>query len=260
MPDTLSPEMAEFLSKYPCGIPAQADIFGMGIRISLYLQWYTTVLAYLYDPELATESTAVNYCFSIAVAICSLAYRKTIHKHEVIIIAMMLLVPPMIIVVALLDNLVSVLHSPKSSHASEGGPDAEKPDPSALIQAQVNANAPVDPNIPGGPVGTQQPPQVRHSAAVKWLRDITVVVSTTFLLIVSVWEFFDGVELAAPVDKCDARFIYSHYLAGRYERFLKTISIASAIVTPTALIFLIYLQRTPEAEVAQEVSSIPDHK
>lgn len=65
----------------PCSIEGQGDIFGMGIRISLYMEWYTTALAYVYEPELATQCTLVNYCFSIAVAICALVHPGDLHAR-----------------------------------------------------------------------------------------------------------------------------------------------------------------------------------
>lgn len=248
----------------PCSIVAQADLFGMGIRVSLYLQWYTTVLAYLYDPDLATECTVVNYCFSIAVAIASLVHPGDIYAHEVIIIAMMLLVPPMIILVALADNFVSVYRPAKSGKATE---------PEAVGVAVLGEK--VDPNDPGGPVnagdpdwraaGTGNPaappppnrPPVKPHGPADWLREIAVVVSTTFLLVVSVWEFFVGVKKAQKANACHALFIYSHYLAGRYERLLKTVSIMSSIFTPLALVFLIYLRTIPGAEATHLVSWTP---
>lgn len=239
----------------PCSIVAQVDLFGMGIRISLYLQWYTTVLAYLYDPDLATECTAVNYCFSIAVAIASLVHPDDIFAHEVIIIAMMLLVPPMIILVALADNFISVYRPAKAPEAA-GVVSQEKADPN-------DPGGPVNPGDPdwrGAVVGAGNRPAepVKPHTAADWLREIAVVVSTTFLLIVSVWEFFVGVKKAKKVDACRALFIYSHYLAGRYERLLKTVSIMSCIFTPLALIFLIYLRTIPGAEATHLVSFSTD--
>lgn len=222
-----------------CSIDGQQDIFGMGIRISLYIQWYTTVLAYLYEPELATQCTLVNYCFSIAVAISVLVNPGDIYKHEVIIVAMFLLVPPMIVVISFIDNVVSI---------------SKKPDPIDPAGSQRNSKTP----------NTEQPDPIDLSGThgempkpyrlANWLRDIGVLVTTTFLLVVSVWEFFRGVENAKPADGCRPLFIRSYYLAGRYEVLLKTISVIFAIFTPLALVFLMLLRYT----AGQQVSSIPD--
>lgn len=241
-----------------CSVEAPGDLFGMGIRISLYIQWFTTVLAYLYDPDLATECTAVNYVFSIAVAIAALVHPETIAPHAVIIIAMMLLVPPMIIIVALADNIISVYRSPKPSKTTESDPAdpavPEKPDPNLPL---VDPTVPVAGDADWRPSPPDMPALLKKHSAADWLREIAVVTSTTFLLIVSVWEFFEGVKIADPVADCRALFIRSHYLDGRYERFLKAFSIMSCIITPLVLIFLIYLRTIPGAEATHLVRPPP---
>lgn len=236
----------------PCSIEGQGDIFGMGIRISLYIQWYTTVLAYLYEPELATQCTLVNYCFSIAVAICALVHPGELHTHEVIIVAMFLLVPPMIVVISLIDNVISISRSAKPVGAEDGA----QPNPNDPNESQW------DPKIPNTEQPDPRDPSRTHEVVAKpyrlanWLRDIGVFITTAFLLTVSVWEFFEGVKHAKKADGCRPLFIRSHYLAGRYEVLLKTISIIFAVFTPSALIFLSFLRYT----AGQQVSSIPDQE
>ncbi|KAL0636397.1 hypothetical protein Q9L58_004647 [Maublancomyces gigas] len=234
-----------------CSVMSQPDLFGMGIRISLYIQWYTTVLAYLYDSGIATECTVVNYCFSIAIAIASLVHPKDLHAHEVIIVAMILLVPPIIIIVAMADNFISVCRPLKFSR-----------NPMRITWEPAEKSNPDNPRLDQGDVGLEEVPVAivkRHSGS-DWLREIAVVAATMFLLIVSVWEFFIGVKVAKHVVECNARFIYSHYLNGRYERFLKVFSVASSIITPLMLGILIWLRTIPGQEVTHLYElDTPDH-
>lgn len=214
------------------------------------MQWYTTALAYLYEPELATQCTIVNYCFSIAVAICALVHPGDLHAHEVIIVAMFLLVPPMIVVISLIDNVISISKKPT------GAEDETQPGPNDANESQW------DPKNPNAEQPDPRDPSRTHEATPKpyrlanWLRDIGVLVTTTFLLIVSVWEFFEGAKHAKTADGCRPQFIRSYYLAGRYEVLLKTISVIFAVFTPLALIFLMLLRYT----AGQQVSSTPDQE
>lgn len=231
-----------------CSVVSQPDLFGMGIRIGLYIQWYTTVLAYLYDASIATECTVVNYCFSIAIAIASLIHPKDLFAHEVIIVAMILLVPPIIIVVAMADNFISVCRPLKFSWS-----------PMRITWEPAEKSNPDNPRLNHGEFAPEAAPVgilKRHSGS-DWLREIAVVAATMFLLIVSVWEFFIGVKVAKHIVQCNARFIYSHYLNGRYERFLKVFSIASCIITPLMLGILIWLRTIPGQEVTHLVSTSP---
>lgn len=87
----------------PCSIDGQQDIYGMGIRAGLYLQWYSTVLAYLYASKEASALLIINILFSMATAIALLVHRQDIDILEVKIVTILLLFPPLLLCVRLLD-------------------------------------------------------------------------------------------------------------------------------------------------------------
>lgn len=180
---------------HPCSVDGEADIYGIGIRVGLYVQWYCTTLAYLYDPDKATEITIMNYCFSIAVAAASLVHRHAIFEHELVIIAVLLMLPPTIIVLTALESAVLWLR-------------------------------------PGR--GGAKPP--KQYGVFEVLRDCAGVLATAFLLSVAVWELFEGVNQARVAPGCWPVFISSFYLGGRYDVWLKALSIMFAILAPVFLI------------------------
>lgn len=74
--------MSQFVQEDLCAVKGQQDIYGMGVRVGLYMQWYSMVLAYLYMADEASGLMITNYVFSIAVAIASLVNRREIYEHR----------------------------------------------------------------------------------------------------------------------------------------------------------------------------------
>lgn len=245
-----------------CSVPGQADIYGVGIRVSLYVQWFSTVLAYLYEPKSATQCTVVNYFFSIAVGICALVHRGEIKEHEVIIVAMLLMLPPTIVVVILLDHMIWLFK--KDANDAKSGPDKTNVPPTSPA---ITMPPPCDTDDQITPVaGCEDPSPLELTAEQidankrygpwKWVRDFAAVIATSFLLSVAVWEFFDGVDKAERIPGCEPKFIWSHYLSGRYEMLLKVVSIMFAVFAPMVLIVLILMRMIAGMDYLHRVSPI----
>ena len=49
-----------------CGFAGDDNTYGLGIRIGLYLQWFTSSIAYNFVPEEAVNMRGVNTCFQLA--------------------------------------------------------------------------------------------------------------------------------------------------------------------------------------------------
>lgn len=54
-----------------CGIDGNADFYGLGIRVGIYLQWISSLLANRYVPEAIRNLLITNTIFLLAVAIAA---------------------------------------------------------------------------------------------------------------------------------------------------------------------------------------------
>lgn len=250
----------------PCFQPGQDDIYGMGIRVSLYMQWFSTVLAYLYEPDLATESTVVNYIFSISVAICALVHRAEINQREIIIIATLLMLPPTVFAVSLLDNIATIIrrrlpsrYRTKGHRVPNPQPRAQTPGPNPSQQDDQIRPHPSPESTPHVPPKQKSAADVRYEKMMRRLKDIAALVATTFLLSVAVWELFDGVDKGPSAAECQPKFIRSHYLSGVYEMVLKVVAIMFTVAAPMGLLSRIAWRDLMEEATPDPVSVAPPH-
>jgi hypothetical protein len=66
------------------GFPGNSDLYGLGIRIGVYLQWYSTWLCITADPGTASEMFAANsiFIFAIIVAVLQTVCNQSINTIE----------------------------------------------------------------------------------------------------------------------------------------------------------------------------------
>jgi hypothetical protein len=57
-----------------CGFEGDQDVYGLGIRAGIYLQWFATVLVYNFLPEEVSSAEAINTGFQFSVLV-ALVYR-----------------------------------------------------------------------------------------------------------------------------------------------------------------------------------------
>lgn len=202
----------------PCAAVGQEDIYGIGIRLGLYLQWYSTCLAYLYQPQEARSFIVINYSFSTAVAIAGLVYRQAIHSHEIMILAILLMLPLTVIVAAMLNRTLRWLGS---------------------IQQHDPKKTPKPYNL------------------TRKLLDIASLVLTTFLLFMAAWELFIEVNKAAIVPSCQPMFIWSYYISGLYPGFVKSVCVAFTLFAPAPIVYIMFskLHMKSDEPVCKRLSS-----
>jgi len=63
-----------------CGFEGDNDLYGAGIRLGSYLQWFTTAFAYHFAPEKALESANGNCIFQLAMLIATVNKIARMHN------------------------------------------------------------------------------------------------------------------------------------------------------------------------------------
>lgn len=80
-------------SSLECGFVGNPDLYGLGIRIGIYLQWLSSFLINVFLPEEQRSSAAANiiFCTALSVALSILTFRRDCtYVVEVIIILLMI--------------------------------------------------------------------------------------------------------------------------------------------------------------------------
>ena len=65
-----------------CGYTGNSDIYGLGIRIGIYLQWFSTWLSTAFIPEEMLGTTVANSIFLIAISVATLTLCNSSPKAE----------------------------------------------------------------------------------------------------------------------------------------------------------------------------------
>ena len=68
-----------------CGFPGESDLYGLGIRIGVYLQWLTGLLVYTFYPEGYADVSATTLIFSTAVTIGTIVNSSERYASEIFI-------------------------------------------------------------------------------------------------------------------------------------------------------------------------------
>lgn len=191
----------------PCAISGQADIYGLGIRISLYLQWYTGILAYVYSRSEAHLPITTNYLIAIAVGIACMVHHDDIYSLEIMIVAILMMVPPLALLMVLGDFI--------------------------LFAWQNSAEVKNEPQ-----------PKTRYSI-IEMIGHIGVLLSTGFLLGVMVWGFFYGPDVMKKAEGCTPMFAGTKYLAGSYATGLRIWSVALIIFAILTILFFMWYRVRP---------------
>lgn len=254
---TPHPTMASENTTDPCAVNGQEDVYGAGVRISSYLQWYIGVLTYIYLPKDAGVPIMTNYLLAIAIAIAVLVNRSDIFNLEVTIVAILLMVPPMSLLMVLGDFILFALEhyweryqadKKKKLTSTATQPTTittttttETKTPATTTEPQKspsgtaeNTTPPENPSTPG-----TKPPR---TSWIEWVASITVLLATTFLLGVMVWCFWDGVDQMKSAPGCEPKFGSSSYLSGDYRTTLLIWSIALIVFALSALLTYIFVR------------------
>ena len=79
-------------SSTECGFMGDGDTYGLGIRLGVYTQWISSLLAYFFLPDEAASAGGVNTCFTLSnyigknrIFLCLKMFRRmsypSIHLH-----------------------------------------------------------------------------------------------------------------------------------------------------------------------------------
>ncbi|KAI5776933.1 hypothetical protein EDC01DRAFT_680078 [Geopyxis carbonaria] len=215
-----------------CLIDGVNDVYGLGIRIGLYLQWGSTVLTFLFHPETFPPLLVTNCIFSIAVSIAYLVIRHAVFAHEVYIVAMLLMMTLMMVPMELVEFVL-------------------------LYRAKSDAKAPP-------PAATTPPVHARGPLA--WLKkhletigDISWIIATGFLLGIVGWQFSRGPDAAEQCPCCRPKLLGTRYMEQPYAGLLYASYALLALVALLSIVLFAWLRMPKQKNKAAERPRLKDH-
>lgn len=230
----------------PCTIEGQQDIYGMGVRIGLYVQWYSTALAYLYIPQDATQLMVMNYIISIAVAIAALVHRTDIYHHELYIVLLLLIMPTSLFLVRLLDYGLFVVLKP----------DPRRAEPHPAHETRLGSRPNSD-RQGRRPSPAQIDPHPNRYGRVELGGDIARLLAAVFLASVTVYQTFSGGRVARHAPGCQPKLLSSHYLSGAYSTVLKVSSLGILVCILVSMVSFAILRRALSKDEEANAVRVP---
>ena len=83
----------EFRESDTCGFEGNSDFYGLGIRLGVYLQWLSSLVAAIWVPSLSDFTAAANMVFCLALFIAMLAvtfHSQCTYAVEIMVVPYML--------------------------------------------------------------------------------------------------------------------------------------------------------------------------
>lgn len=159
---------------------------------------------------------------------------------------MLIMLPPIVLPAQLLDYLLFAYRNKLFSKAPGTGQNGDCQE-AETAQPRNSSSAPA-----------AEEDITYNYRLINQVGDFAQVAGTSLLLVVVVWEFFDGVEVARKATGYRARFLWFYYLSGWYATLLKTSSIILVVSTSTAIGCFTYLRLlSREPKDTPQVSAIP---
>ena len=170
-------------TRISCLISGQSDVYGLGIRVGLYLQWFSTVLTFVFRPESYSELMVANCIMSLGVAIAYIVIRADFFVHEVFVVLILLATTVCMATLELLEHLV------------------------------FRGHVKVSPPTPT-PIGLKSKVRkyVRHIGDPSW------IIATIFLVGVLGWQLRSGPAMATRCPCCAPQFIKSNFTRPEFMR------------------------------------------
>lgn len=258
------------ISDNSCAIEGNVDVYGMGIRIGLYLQWTSTLLTFFYHPSTFSELLVANCTFSIAVSIAYLVIFRTLYRQEVFIVAMLLSMTLLMIPLEILDFVLyyrdpkRLTGSLKQKLVSGAATTAEAPSagerpaegevPAAASSSAHPAPSPSSKAAPAPAmpaivivlrgVHRNVKKNIHHIGGIAWF------IATAFLLIIVAFQYWSGTKMGQPnPEGCHPKLLWTFYTQPPYENVMKAMYLLLAILAGLAMIVYLLVQASDAASV-----------
>lgn len=271
------------ISDTSCVIEGNADVYGLGVRVGLYLQWTSTLLTFFYHPSTFSELLVANCTFSIAVSIAYLAIFRTLYNQEVFIVAMLLSMTLIMIPLEILDFVLYYRNDHKSKRpaspsgssqrgldpgaaAAAGAPSADEKSAEAAEPAEASSSSAPAPPAPRAdpsadpspaPVPAEPAPTtllrrlrlnmkkyIHHIGGIAWF------IATAFLLIIVAFQYWSGTKKGQSTPAgCRPKLLWTFYTEPPYENVMKAMFLLLAILAGLAMIVYILVQASDVAPV-----------
>ena len=181
-------------SKLACLISGQGDIYGLGIRVGLYLQWFSAVYLFVFDSDSLPELMVANCIVSLGVSISYIVIQAEIFAHEVFIVLMLLGTTVGLAELELLEFIAYVA---------------------------FNITPPATPNLPDD----------RIRKFISKMGKPSWTLATAFLVVVFGWMLWSGPATATRCPCCTPLFLKTSFTRPKYLRLYDAIYVILALAT-----------------------------